>query len=172
MSSARKNVGTSGRSAAFTSGRHFHAPSPVSIIARTAAPYGRQTVRSRTSLRNRHRSVRSAAIARSGDGMLRRRQDLLSLPEIWIGEDRWTCSSFAIILPANVDGYFGALDLRGLDLANARGTPVGDPVGVGSTRGARTTRHVSRSRRGVCRPACATRGREPVPPGPPEQQRT
>src|SRR6202521_718308 len=52
---------------------------------------------------------------------------LLSLPEIWIVKDCWTCSSLAIILPSNVDGHFGALDLPGLDLANPRGTPVGDP---------------------------------------------
>jgi len=52
----------------------------------------------------------------------------LSLPEIWIVEDCWTCSSFAITLPSNVDGPFGALELPGFDLTNPRGTPVGDPT--------------------------------------------
>ena len=41
----------------------------------------------------------------------------MCLPEIWIVEDCWTCSSFATILPSNVDGHFGAPDLPGLDLA-------------------------------------------------------
>ena len=43
-------------------------------------------------------------------------------------------------------------------------------VGVVGTRGARTTRHVSRSLRGVFRPSCATRRRQPVHPRPPERQ--
>src|SRR5260370_14963085 len=43
-------------------------------------------------------------------------------------------------------------------------------VGVVGTRGARTTRHVSRSLRGVLRSPRATRWRQPVHPRPPERQ--